>query len=234
MDEQELSGANRDFTHLSRPMEKEFIKKYLPKIPRCIETYHLTLTTLVLSLLSIAVGYFSRMFTPLLVLNSLIIVIQYIADVFDGAVGRYRRTGLVRWGFYMDHLLDFVFACSMVTSYALAFHMSTLAFSLMIIVLSVFYLNEFLTSLITAKSLNTSGYFGIGVTEIRFFIIAANFIFIFLPLTIQQNLFVIITVVSIISAFHLVYKKQKGFWILDMQEKAKNKRNNQFKTISTK
>ena len=30
-------------------------------------------------------------------------------DSFDGALGRRRDTGIPKWGYYMDHLLDFVF-----------------------------------------------------------------------------------------------------------------------------
>ena len=47
--------------------------------------------------------------------------LQYISDVLDGAVGRYRDTGLVKWGFYMDHLLDYMFLASVIIGYSLIF-----------------------------------------------------------------------------------------------------------------
>jgi hypothetical protein len=43
---------------------------------------------------------------------------QYVTDHYDGKIGKYRNTGLVRWGYYMDHLLDYVFLCSIIIGYA--------------------------------------------------------------------------------------------------------------------
>ena len=45
---------------------------------------------------------------------SLMIVLQYLTDLFDGEVGRQRNTGLIKWGFYMDHFLDYLFLSSLV------------------------------------------------------------------------------------------------------------------------
>ena len=50
---------------------------------------------------------------------SIAVVLQYLTDLFDGAVGRARSTGLVKWGFYMDHFLDFIFQCALIFDYAL-------------------------------------------------------------------------------------------------------------------
>jgi hypothetical protein len=36
---------------------------------------------------------------------------QWFTDCLDGALGRYRDTGIPKWGYYMDHFLDFVFMC---------------------------------------------------------------------------------------------------------------------------
>jgi hypothetical protein len=40
---------------------------------------------------------------------SAMIFMQYATDHYDGKLGKYRGTGLVRWGYYMDHLLDYFF-----------------------------------------------------------------------------------------------------------------------------
>ena len=37
------------------------------------------------------------------------IVLHYFTDHFDGKLGKYRDTGLRKWGFYMDHLFDYGF-----------------------------------------------------------------------------------------------------------------------------
>ena len=46
------------------------------------------------------------------------VFLQYVTDHYDGKVGKYRNTGLVRWGYYMDHLLDYLFLCSIIIGYS--------------------------------------------------------------------------------------------------------------------
>ncbi len=47
------------------------------------------------------------------------ILIQWLTDSLDGALGRYRKEGLVKWGgYYMDHLLVF-FLCAILIGYSL-------------------------------------------------------------------------------------------------------------------
>ena len=41
-----------------------------------------------------------------------------MTDHYDGKIGKYRNTGLVRWGYYMDHLLDYFFLASVIIGYA--------------------------------------------------------------------------------------------------------------------
>jgi len=84
------------------------LKNWLvPKVPKCIETYHLTLTTVLWSLLIIVFSFLARYNIHWLWLVSLMIVFQYLTDLLDGEIGRRRNTGLIKWGFYMDHFLDF-------------------------------------------------------------------------------------------------------------------------------
>lgn len=98
---------------LSRP--ENYLKNWaVPKIPESIETYHLTMMTLVWSLINICLGFLARMHLKFLWLVSLMILFQYLTDLFDGELGRQRNTGLIKWGFYMDHLLDYIFLCSLV------------------------------------------------------------------------------------------------------------------------
>ncbi len=101
------------------PIEKRFKDWILPKIPSFIETYHLTMLTLVWSFLTVFFGYFAghediRWFWFV----SLFLFLQYITDLLDGALGRYRHTGLVRWGYYMDHFLDYIFLCALIIAYS--------------------------------------------------------------------------------------------------------------------
>jgi len=94
------------------PIEDALVDYVVPKIPRFIETYHLTLTTIAWSFFIALFGYLS-VYSPVYLLAIVIMIfLQWITDLFDGAVGRHRNTGLVRWGFYADHFLDYVFLIS--------------------------------------------------------------------------------------------------------------------------
>lgn len=77
--------------------------------------------TLVWSFLNPVFGYLAQSNLQWLWMVWVMIVFQYITDLFDGAVGRKRRTGLIKWGFYMDHFLDYVCFCSLIfTGYIVA------------------------------------------------------------------------------------------------------------------
>lgn len=87
---------------LSRPENK--LKHWVvPKIPRSIETYNLTMATLLWSLINVIAAFYAGSNLALLWIVSCMIILQYLTDLFDGELGRQRDTGLVKWGFYMDH-----------------------------------------------------------------------------------------------------------------------------------
>jgi len=99
---------------------EEALKRVLvPRVPPWCETHHLTMTTIlwsagVIAFSSLATGDIRWLWGA-----SACIALQYVTDLLDGAVGRARDTGLILWGYYMDHLLDFVFLCSIVVGYSL-------------------------------------------------------------------------------------------------------------------
>src|SRR3989344_877879 len=106
--------------------ENRLTRFLVPFIPQFIETYHLTLMTLLWSLGVILSGYLAQSDIRWLWLSSLCIFLQYITDLLDGAVGRERGTGLIKWGYFMDHFLDYIFFTALVMSYAFIFPIATL------------------------------------------------------------------------------------------------------------
>ena len=101
--------------------EKRFIDYCVPRFPPWIEGYHLTLTTVLWSAGLILSGYLAKQDLSWLWLASGMLFMQWFTDSFDGALGRYRDTGIPKWGFYMDHFLDFIFMCSILIGYAVLF-----------------------------------------------------------------------------------------------------------------
>ena len=51
-------------------------------------------------------------------LVNLMIVLHYFTDHFDGKLGKFRDTGLRKGGFYLDHLFDYGFLCSILIGYS--------------------------------------------------------------------------------------------------------------------
>ena len=99
--------------------------RWVNRVPFWLETHHLTLLTIPWTGLVIASAWQVRESGDIRWFwgVSLAIVLQYLTDLFDGAVGRTRNTGLVKWGFYMDHFLDYVFQCGLIIGYALIAHL---------------------------------------------------------------------------------------------------------------
>src|SRR3989344_516396 len=89
----------------------------LPKIPIWLGSHHLTLMTLIWSGLIVLSGFLAMRSLHWFWLSSVCILLQWVTDVLDGSIGRKRNTGLIRWGFYMDHFLDYIFLCSILASY---------------------------------------------------------------------------------------------------------------------
>ncbi len=100
-------------------VEDRFVGRHLDKIPRRVETYHLTLMTVLWSAGLIVFGSMAADNRWWLLAMAGMVVGQYLTDLFDGKIGKQRGTGLVAWGFFMDHLLDFVFAGAFVIAFSL-------------------------------------------------------------------------------------------------------------------
>ena len=81
---------------------------------------------------------------------NLMIALHYFTDHFDGKLGKFRDTGLCKWGFYMDHLFDYGFLCAILIGYTLL--IPERAFFNMLLVLCVFSAFMFHTYLMLATT----------------------------------------------------------------------------------
>jgi len=192
--------------------------KVVPRIPRGIETYHLTLTTVLWSALVIGFSILARSSLFWLVGVSAAIVLQYVTDLFDGAVGRHRNTGLVKWGYYMDHFLDYVFLSAVVVGYAIIAPSGLQYWFLFLLALTGgFMVNSFLTFAATNEF--RIYFYGFGPTEFRVLLIAVNTALIHtgtahfaytIPLT--------CALLALTLAF-LIYRTHVKLWTIDMAAK---------------
>ena len=155
---------------------------------------------------------------------SLAIALQYLTDLFGGAVGHARSTGLVKWGFYMDHFPDFVFQCRLIIGYALIAppqqNLDWWFFGILAIT-SGYMVNSFLCFAATNEF--EIYFFGIGPTEIRIYFLALNGVIILLDPT--RAYFVICVPIYAgllaLGLVFLVWKSHTNLWDIDMDDKSK-------------
>ena len=198
---------------------EEKLKAWLvPRVPASIATYHLTLTTVVWSLLIIVFSFLARYSIHWLWAVSVMIALQYITDLLDGAVGRYRDTGLIKWGYYMDHLLDYLFLCSILIGYSLLLPDQFKYILFFVLALfGAFMANSFLEFSVT-NSFRIS-YLGIGPTEIRILFIGVNTLLILFGKTYLARALPWVLAGATFGFFVTVYSTQKRIWAMDMEAK---------------
>ncbi|MBF0489542.1 MAG: CDP-alcohol phosphatidyltransferase family protein [Candidatus Omnitrophica bacterium] len=173
----EFAGDKKELVHFLVPYEKKFIAAALPHVPLPIGTVQLTLMTILWSVGIIFAGYRAQADMSWLWMFSGCIFLQYVTDMLDGAVGRSRNTGLIKWGFYMDHFLDYVFLSSIVIGYSFLLPVSYSLLSMLCLMLSAgFMVHTIMDFSITNHFKISFSYFG--VSEARMLLIVFNTILI--------------------------------------------------------
>ena len=230
MGNQEFGGDKKlPMRTLLAKCERKFIDANVSKFPGWIEGYHLTLMTIPLSAGLIVFGYLARNNYAWLWLSSLMLVLQWFTDSFDGALGRFRDTGIPKWGYFMDHFLDFVFMSSIFIGYSfLVEGVSKEIVYLFIVVFGGFMVSSYLAFGATNEFKIT--YLGAGPTEIRIWFIALNFLIMKFGTGFIEKVLVYILVISIVFLCIVVYRTQKYIWKIDMQNKKSAKGNTEINT----
>ena len=215
---QEFDGGKKiGASVLGRP-EKRFIAWLTPKVPAGIRSHHLTLASIPISLFIIGFSFLARENDLYLWGVSLMIALQWLTDSLDGAVGRARHEGLVRWGYYMDHFLDYIFLAAILVGYMILLpdHFKYLQFFILAI-FGAFMVNSYLALSATGRFRIT--HLGIGPTEIRLVFILVNSMLFFFGKTYLAGALPYVLVFSFLSLCLVVYRTQKEIWGLDMAKK---------------
>lgn len=106
---------------LFRSLEKAFIDRLCRIVPDFMGTKTLTFLSLFSSAMILASYCLAGTRHAFLFAASFFILLQWVFDCLDGAIGRMRKEGYFRWGFYMDHLFDYFFMASIVFGYRALF-----------------------------------------------------------------------------------------------------------------
>lgn len=204
-------------------VERKAIDWAVPKLPMWMTSKRLTLSTIIWCI-GIVLGSFAAEHLDIrwLWFVSVMILMQYITDSLDGSLGKYRGEGLVKWGYYMDHFLDYIFLCSILIGYGflLPDDQKYILF-FVLATLTAFMVNAFLAFATTNKFRIT--HLGIGPTEIRLIFIIINTLIIFFGKTHLAFLLPYMLVLCALALCYLVYITQKEIHALDMTAKQKKK-----------
>src|SRR5918992_1404757 len=197
--------------------EKRMVSYLVPRLPSFVETYHLTLLTLLWSAGIVMGSLLARQNLHWLWLASGFILLQYLTDVLDGAVGRHRDTGLVKWGHYMDHFLDYVFLASIIAGYGLLLSEIPWHWFLVLMALGgAFMVNMFLSFAVTNEF--RISVLKVGPTEMRlFFILVNTAIALFGTGWVEASL-PFVTALFTGALAWVVFRTQKQIWNLDMEQ----------------
>ncbi len=215
-------GDKKEGKWLLADAENRLKNWLVPKVPKGIETYHLTLTTLLWCAMIIGFSFLARHWIHFMWVVSFAIFGQYITDLLDGEIGRRRNTGLIKWGYYMDHFLDYLFLCSILIGYGLMVedHNKYLLFYILAL-FGAFMVNSFLS--FAATGAFKISYMGIGPTEVRLvFIMANTLIIIFADKVEIARVLPLVLAGATFALFVTVYQTQKMLWKIDMENKAQD------------
>jgi phosphatidylglycerophosphate synthase len=149
---------------------------------------------------------------------SAMIALQYVTDHYDGKIGKYRGTGLVRWGYYMDHLLDYFFLCSVIIGYA--FILPERSRYQILIMLAIFAGYEFSTFLAFAATDRLKiSYLKFGPTEFRLALIIINGLLVEFGTRKMVSGLKYVNIGAAIGLALMIYRTHKLIWAIDMEYK---------------
>lgn len=215
---QQFPGASKSNTSFLTPFERRLAVRVLPRIPSWLETYHLTMLTLVWSGLILFFSYLAASDLRWLWGVSAMVAMQYVTDHYDGKIGKYRGTGLVRWGYYMDHLLDYLFLCSVIIGYAFILpERSRYQILIMLAIFAGYEVSTFLAFAATDR-LKIS-YLKFGPTEFRVALIVINALLVQYGTRTMINGLKYVNIGAAIGLVLVVYRTHKVIWALDMKHK---------------
>lgn len=90
----------------------KFLEPMIPIVSHYVTSQQLTMCSLAWSILLIISGYLARRNPCWFVMSIIALLLHIFTDLLDGSVSEYNQDGFGKWNYFMDHLLDVVFAVS--------------------------------------------------------------------------------------------------------------------------
>lgn len=194
--------------------EKAVADYLVPKVPKIFDTKVLTLMTVLWGALVVLFYYLAVSDIRYLWAVSGAVLLQWLTDLLDGGVGRYRNQGLVKWGFYMDHFLDYYFLCCVVIGLYL-FLGNGLQLLLALSIMGMFFISLFLK--FGALSQFSTSFIGLSPAEMRLLVIGTNLILIYLSREFFNTIFFWFLILVGLILIYNVDKTQKEIYKEDIK-----------------
>ena len=212
-----FAGDKKKGQSILGPAERRFIDWAIPKIPAPIMSHHLTALTAVWSALTILFGYLAVDDIRWLHGVSVMVFLQWLTDSLDGSLGKYRKQGLVKWGFFADHLLDLLFAGSIVIAYSFLVTAWWLEFLFLILLLIT--CATMATSFLSFAATNQFqiAHYGIGPTEIRIAYIALDTFVVFAGTAIFSWGVPVVVALNAVAFGILAWQTSANLWRIDVE-----------------
>lgn len=165
-------NATRMLTSVLAPIEKRTLVWLAERMPRAINSDHLTALALFAMAAAGASYSLARVWPPALIIVNICLAINWFGDSLDGTLARVRNRRRPRYGFYVDHIVDCIGATFLLVGLGLSGYMHlTVALALLIAYLLLsaeVYLATY------TRHTFTISYFKLGPTELRILLAIAN------------------------------------------------------------
>ncbi len=172
MANEEFRPAARSHTSMLAAAEKRALISIAGKLPRWINSDHLTGLGFV-ALVCAGFCYFLARFNPMALLLVIpCLIVNWFGDSLDGTLARVRNQQRPRYGFYVDHILDAIGTFFLLSGLAFSGLMTpavAYAFLILYLLLSI----EIYLATYTVGTFHLS-YWSFGPTELRILLIIGN------------------------------------------------------------
>jgi phosphatidylglycerophosphate synthase len=177
----EFREARRSLTSLLAPLEKRVLLRLAARMPRWVNSDHLTVLALVAMLLAGLSYWLARASDAGLLLVVVCLAVNWFGDSLDGTLARVRQHQRPRYGFYVDHVVDAVGAVFLFGGLGLSGYMSPMV-ALSLLAAYLLLLVETFLATYTLGTF-TMSYFKVGPTELRILLAIGNLVVLVHPMS---------------------------------------------------
>ena len=203
-----MAAAYQDPTRLLSsvlaPLEKRTLVWLAERMPRRVNSDHLTVLALV-AMLGAGLSYWWASVNPIgLVAATVCLALNWFGDSLDGTLARVRQCQRPRYGFYVDHVIDEFGIALLIGGMSLSGYMSPWVAAVLLIAYLMLTVEVFLATHVLGTFRMT--FLKMGPTELRILLAIGNAVALWKPTaTIAGHEFLLFDVGGVIGAIGLAF-----------------------------